>query len=653
MAAPAIERILSDAFRHYRSGDLANAELRCRSLLDIDPDNLIALRLVGFLSHQAGRNAEGVALLQRAVTLLEQRGNSRPEHAAIYNDFANALRSVGRGDDALVQFRRGLELDPELADLHANMADELCCRGDFDVAIAGFEAARRCGVLSGPDLCRLGTAYALKRRFAEAEAAYRDAIVPYLGSATPRANAIASHAADLISAPPPIDNRSAVVLERYRELLTNVPPEPNFFFLFANALRACGDARAAIAVFEYVLTLKPDHVAANYELGVTLAKVGFPGMAVPYLEKAIEHMPNFANFHIELGNLLHSLGCAARAYDCHRQAVRLQPVRSRKFDGGSADFSVLSFEASGIGNTPSQFLFSDAPFDCHFAALLPDVVPDHDMLRRYGDVVVNLVSEADQGEQLLPLAAALIDRLGKPIINHPRKVLATDRVRTAEKLTGIPSCRVAKTMRCRHESVAAPGGMTALAQSGFVFPLLLRVAGSHGGDAFEKLYDEGDLTTFLQENSGRDLYVSEYLDYRSIDGYYRKYRFIFVNEEIYPYHLAICDDWKVHHFRTDMAARPWMQHEEKAFLDNPWKVFSTAHRAALEKIRMAFELDFFGVDCGLDQEGNLVVFEVNASMLVHNQNDALAYKTPHCIRIRDAFHAMLLRIAAAGTKAAA
>jgi hypothetical protein len=40
-----------------------------------------------------------------------------------------------------------------------------------------------------------------------------------------------------------------------------------------------------------------------------------------------------------------------------------------------------------------------------------------------------------------------------------------------------------------------------------------------------------------------------------------------------------------------------------------------------------------------------VVFEVNASMLIHDDNADFPYKTPHCIRIKEAFDAMLKRAA--------
>ncbi|WP_161491895.1 hypothetical protein [Bradyrhizobium centrolobii] len=47
----------------------------------------------------------------------------------------------------------------------------------------------------------------------------------------------------------------------------------------------------------------------------------------------------------------------------------------------------------------------------------------------------------------------------------------------------------------------------------------------------------------------------------------------------------------------------------------------------------------------MDRDGNLVVFEVNASMLVHDQNPEFPYKDPYIRRIKLAFDGMLERIA--------
>ena len=70
-----------------------------------------------------------------------------------------------------------------------------------------------------------------------------------------------------------------------------------------------------------------------------------------------------------------------------------------------------------------------------------------------------------------------------------------------------------------------------------------------------------------------------------------------------PYHLAICDDWKVHHVNTDMANQAWMQQEEAAFLNDPAAVFNEGHYQALRAIQQRIGLEYFGIDCGAGPQG--------------------------------------------------
>jgi len=97
-----------------------------------------------------------------------------------------------------------------------------------------------------------------------------------------------------------------------------------------------------------------------------------------------------------------------------------------------------------------------------------------------------------------------------------------------------------------------------------------------------------------------------------------------------------------------MADHEWMQRDEAAFLADPAAVFNASHYATLRSIRDRVGLDFFGIDCGFDRDGALVVFEVNASMLVHEQNEAFPYKDAHVRAIKQAFDAMLAERAGKG-----
>ena len=175
--------------------------------------------------------------------------------------------------------------------------------------------------------------------------------------------------------------------------------------------------------------------------------------------------------------------------------------------------------------------------------------------------------------------------------------------------------------------------------------MLVRVAGTHGGDDFELIDNSEALATFVALHLTADLYISDYVDYRSTDGYFRKYRAIVTAGIVFPYHLAIGTHWKLHHFRTDMGSHAWMQHEEEAFLRNPNTVLTKAHRDALSAIDLKLGLEFYGVDFGIARDGVMVIFEVNASMLVQPDDSAFAYKMATNERVKAAYAAMLAQAA--------
>jgi tetratricopeptide (TPR) repeat protein len=416
-------------------------------------------------------------------------------------------------------------------------------------------------------------------------------------------------------------------------------------FRLGRGLAARGDNRGAIDALCRCLTLDPRHADAHHALGTLFAKVGFTRVAIPFLEMAVSLRPDCLESLVELGNVLQADGETARAHRCFRRVCEARPLVKWAAAQEPPEFSALLVQAPGVANTPPEFLFANSKYQCHFFALLADIEPDLELLRRHGDIVINLISDADQGRHVLSAAADVIERLGKPIVNHPRCILATGRDAIAKVLAGIHLCRVPRTIRTPREKLLAADAVVSLERAGLALPMLLRVAGSHGGDTLERIESNDDIAKFLGKHDAPDLYVTEYADYRSTDGYFRKYRFVFTDQEILPYHLAIGNDWKVHHYTTEMDRHAWMQDEEQGFLTTPDTVFSPAHHQALAAIRAAVGLEFFGIDCSLDRDGNILVFEVNASILIHDDNANFPYKTPHCLRIKSALDRMLTRIA--------
>jgi tetratricopeptide (TPR) repeat protein len=404
------------------------------------------------------------------------------------------------------------------------------------------------------------------------------------------------------------------------------------------ALMATRQYPAAKAVLQKLLTERPQAGRLQYQLGKVCFALNETESALRQFEAALALNADDADSRYWIGGVRQAMGDFDAAEAAYAAATKLRPLVRRQAIKSPPDFRLLAIYAPFSGNTPIQYLFKEATYDIDTVALFGPIEPDSSAV---GDihVVFNLISDADQAQAMLPVAARLAERLGKPVINAPDRILRTTRDAVADLLPGIPSCRVPRILRLDAGTGVSAAALAALLP--FTFPVLARPAGTHGGDDFEKIESLDELAQCLARRPENDHYVIEYIDYASSDGHFRKYRFIFVGEEILPYHLAIGNDWKVHHISTDMANQPWMQQEEAAFLANPTAMFNAAQYQALRTLRERVGLDYFGIDCALDPRGELVVFEVNASMLVHEDNAEFPYKDPFVRAIKAAFEAML------------
>ncbi|HZR60367.1 MAG TPA: tetratricopeptide repeat protein [Xanthobacteraceae bacterium] len=509
----------------------------------------------------------------------------------------------GRLTEAVAAYRHGLESatadggGAELtAELHAKLGNALLLSGHLDPAADSYKAALRLAPHLSACWCNLAT---INLRTGNAE------------------------------------NAVALYLQALRLNPAHWPSRTNL----AEALIATRQHLVAKALLIELTEERPQDAQVRQRLGRACYELGEKEAALAHFRRAVALNPHDAESFYWIGGINQSLGDLDAAQLAYAHAARITPLIRRGAVKSPADFRVLALFAPFAGNTPAEFLFADAAYDTDTLALLAASRIDAAALGGI-DVVVNLISDPDQAAAELPIAAALAAQLGKAVVNDPAGIARTTRDAVASLLPGIDNCRVPKILRLDADADVSATALEAILP--FVFPLLARPAGTHGGDDFEKIETVEALSDFLTQLGG-DRYLIEYIDYASADGYFRKYRFIFVDDEILPYHLAIGGDWKLHHDSTDMADHEWMQREEAAFLANPGAVFDAGHYAALRAIRARIGLDYFGIDCGLDRDGRLVVFEVNASMLVHADNAEFPYKDPYVRAIKAAFDAMLRR----------
>jgi tetratricopeptide (TPR) repeat protein len=516
----------------------------------------------------------------------------------------------GRTAEAAATYRGGLAVaaqEPDgsisveiLSDLHANLANALMVAGDLLAASDNYKAALRLVPGLTGCWCNLGNVHLKTGRAQDAIALYLQALKFDAGHWPTRTNLV-------------------------------------------QALVATRQHLVAKALLLELLGERPGDGPLHHELGKVCFELQETDQSIRHFEAAFAANPSDAESLYWIGAVRQALGDDTAAQHAYARAAQIQPLIRRPAAKSPADFRVLALYAPFAGNTPSSFLFKDTDFETDTLALLPSGAPLVTFPKEDIDLVVNLISDADQAADVLPLAADLAAQLSKRTVNEPAKIMQTTRDAVADLLLGMPGCRIPKIQRLKAGTDCSVAAREAALP--FPFPLLARPCGTHGGDDFEKIADGSALAAFLAQRGDHDHYLIEYVDYRSADGYFRKYRFIFVGDQVLPYHLAVGSDWKLHHDSTDMEDHVWMQQEEAAFLEDPATAFNIAHRAALHAIRERIGLDFFGIDCGVDGAGNLVVFEVNASMLVHEGNEKFPYKDPFVQNIRIAFHDMLRTLA--------
>ena len=585
--------VTNDLIALYNAGKWAQLVAAAERVTEQYPRHLLGWQASGKALLQLGKVPQAIDMLSRVVKLA-------PGEADGHNDLGNALDALGRTDEAIASYRRAGELNPRSAEAHSNLGRVLCRMGRFEEAVACCQYAIDIDPSSPIAYNNMGNALREINRLTEAEACYR---------------------------------RSLVLNPTYLEALINL----------GSILGDLGRWADAKSSYRSAVQIHPNSGVALNALGRVLSRLSEDDdEAARCLERAIALNAYDTNTYVELGNILMRKQQVDSALVMFRHAQKLQPLITWRANQEKADFSAVFLDTPMAGSTPVNYLAGRASYDRHFHCVIPDTPVDIDLLRARADVVFNMICNADDGKDILVHALDLVERLGRPTINHPRLIMSTDRETIAQRLANIPGCIVPRTMRVAGPALAEAASNGKCAD--FCLPLLVRVAGTHGGDDFDKFDDWADIAEFVSKNPEVNYYLIEYVDYRSTDYFFRKYRVIFVDGEVLPYHLAIHNDWKVHHFRTDMANQAWMRQEEERYLADIGSVFNLANQGALQAIAGATGLDYGGVDCGLDRDGRIVVFEANASMLVHDEKDeTFAYKNQYIAKIKNAFDAMVAR----------
>ncbi len=388
--------------------------------------------------------------------------------------------------------------------------------------------------------------------------------------------------------------------------------------------------------FRRTLTLDPGLAAAHGGLAALYLRADLPERAEAAALAALQLDAAHALACQTLSTLCERAGKPEEAEAWLDRAYEAQALYHEPALEPRARVLVLATRTQG--NVPYRAIMPAKLYSRHVWYM--EHARDDQILPDY-DVVFNTIGDPDLSGASQAAVERFLGRNHRPVINRPKPIQQTYRHLIPSRLGDIDGVLAPKTVRlAAGESLAET-----VRTEGFTFPVLVRPVASHGGVGLYRADAAAELADIATRLQGRDLYVTQYVDYSHADGQYRKGRMIFVDRNPLPYHWAISQRWMVHYVSSDMAEGDWRRAEEERFLDDPADFVGNAAMTAIGEIGRRLDLDYCGLDFSILPDGRVLVFEANATMLVHPEEvgGPLSYRNPAVARITQAFQALLAR----------
>lgn len=450
----------------------------------------------------------------------------------------------------------------------------------------------------------------------------------------------------------------AAAIGLQRQALLHVPGHERAQRDLDAALAARPSPAAARTAFDDAAARAPD-VTTHHRTPWSLRPFAGIDAVRALLERAIADDPALAEAHAARANVALRDGESADALVRYRRALLLAP------DDAQLHLAVAELEYALHGGTngsanlrealarahvypvrrtraPLGVLLLTAPVPWSEHVLLDLVLdperiavhrlyplgfdPAREPLPPYDCVVVGMRA-GEAMRDAIAAAADLVSRLERPVLNRPERIAHCDRPALARTLREVPACTTPAVRRVARAALLAGAELPP-------FPLLIRPIDTHGGRGLARVDDEAALRAYVATSAESAFDVAPFVDYRSADGWYRKYRVMLVDGEPYPYHLAIAPQWMVHYQTSAMRDHGWMREEERRFQNDPVSVFP-AWNEAFGAIAAAIGLDYVGIDCARLPDGEILVFEADPAMLVHalDPDERFAYAGAAVARI--------------------
>ncbi|ACI53151.1 conserved hypothetical protein [Gluconacetobacter diazotrophicus PA1 5] len=327
------------------------------------------------------------------------------------------------------------------------------------------------------------------------------------------------------------------------------------------------------------------------------------------------------------------------------EALKLRQV-FRIASGGDQALHLLVIKTPGdlTANTPLECILENAGMTIDVLYVGPGLawparLPPH-------DVVFVAIGEADSHRATLAQLAVYLKDWQRPVLNRPQNIPHLSRAEAFDVLHDVPGLCMTPTYRIDRAALEqlATGAVSRPHQWGDLrFPIIVRPQGAHGGIQLSRIEASEDIAVYLRQADAEQFFVSNFIDYASADGLFRKFRVVLIDGHPFLAHMGISEHWVVHYPYKEMKADPARRAEEASRMARFDDDFAVRHGRAMAAIHERIGLDYVGFDCAETRDGDLLVFELSNALVIHAADDPalFPYKIPQMQKIFHAFRDML------------
>jgi protein O-GlcNAc transferase len=361
---------LQSAIQKHQQGLLDEAGALYTQILQSEPDNVDALRLLSMLADEKGQWEQAIELARKAVQLA-------PRVSALYLTLANPLLAMGQVDEAIVAAKEGLQRDKRSFDVLLFLGDAHQQKQDYTTALEYYRKAQQLD-RSVPELFNnQGNARLALGEFETAIGCYEKAIG---------------------------------LNPRYTDAHFNL----------GNAFRELTRYEEALAAYHKALECNPKFYKAYVMMGVVFRTVVQFSQAESCYQQALALMPanspEAAVTLYNLGNLYLQKKDYDQAIPCYRNAVALTPEQGPETIAVLHNFANALFEqgraeeAIQVYVRLAELCPDSAAYRINQALTLPVLYQNKDEVlqwrQRYEDAVDALLQA-----ELPPMNAQFVEQL--------------------------------------------------------------------------------------------------------------------------------------------------------------------------------------------------------------------------------------------------